>query len=243
MDSQPIQRLGVVVRGGAGDASGESSEAADEVSSFAGRIWLKSMQWSGAPCVKLRRPRSSSNSSSGRTKGSEFWYRAWVQGVSELHQYMPRALVITQARGEGLVSHGTRDWHDYRVFVPGFTVNLGAPAGVAARVQGLNRYYAVVFAGDGDSVRLIKARDEQRIVLASVAFRWQLDAPCDVVVEVEGDAIRARVGAGVGAAPGAGGRSSSVVLSARDPHYRCGGVGLVVTDGSVSADEVHIGPL
>jgi ADP-ribosylglycohydrolase len=242
MDSQPIQRLGVVVRGGAGDAPGKSGEAADETSSFAGRIWLKSMQWSGAPHVRLRRPRHSS-SSGGRPKGSEFWYRAWVQGVSELHQYMPRALVITQARGEGLVSHGTRDWHDYRVFVPGFIVNLGAPAGVAARVQGLNRYYAVVFADDGHCVRLIKARDEQRIVLASVAFGWQLDAPCDVVVEVEGEAIRARVGVGAGAAPGAGGSNSSVVLSARDPHYRCGGVGLVVTDGSVSADEVHIEPL
>lgn len=206
MDSQPIQRIGFVLKAVSG-------------SSFDGTIWLESMSWSGAPKMTIRRPES---------QPCDFWYRGWVNGVDSFHKRMTRSFVITQTRGEGIIIHGTREWTDYRAVVPRFRVNLGAPAGVAARVQGLNRYYSLVFV-KGSRVALVKALDEHRITLTSSAFDWSLDEEYDMVIEVEGERIRGRV--------------NDVELSATDSQYAGGGIGLTVTDGSISADLIHVEPL
>ncbi len=134
LDGQPIQKIGVVLT--APDARAD------------GTVWLDYLRWHGAPQVTLRRPKDP----------SEFWRRAWVNNVSFFSKNFVSAFRISQDRGSGLIMCGTREWTDYRVSSD-VTVHLGSSAGIAARVQGLRRYYALQLEADGKA-RLIKVRDE-----------------------------------------------------------------------------------
>ncbi|KAJ2965888.1 hypothetical protein NQ176_g10405 [Zarea fungicola] len=206
MESQPIEAIGIAI-----SAAGESA---------AGTIWLKSLGWSGAPQMTLMRPQ----------KGpSSFWDRSWVNGVDIWLEAMGVSVCIAQSKGEGIVSYGTREWTDYSLTASRLVIKIGGPSGVAIRVQGLNRYYALVFNEGKDSISLIKAKDEERIELARVNYEWKLDNEYQIALEAKEDMIRARVG------------TAEVV--ARDSEYLGGGLGLVVTDGSLSVDSIKIAPI
>lgn len=207
-DSHPIQSIGLAL------------SAVD--SDFTGKVELDSLGWTGVPCMTLKRPSD---------RSSQFWKRAWVSGVDAFHPWMKPSFCVVKNRGEGILIHGTREWTDYRVTVIGFTVQLGHLAGVAIRVRGLNRYYAIMFADNGKTLALIKALDEKRTVLASADFSWQLDQSYEVVVQAKGPHIVGRI-AGTG-----------IELTGEDDQYVGGGLGLVVTDGTVSADHIKVGPV
>lgn len=204
MDSQPIQKIGLRIRPSEG--------------TYNGTIWLESLRWNGVPNMILRQPFK---------KPCEFWHRAWVNGASNFHKGMGGSLVVAQTKGEGIVSCGTREWTDYRATARKFKINMGAPAGLAVRVQGLNRYYALFFVRGG-RIALVKAHDAERITLISTPFSWELDQEYDVEIQVHGDTIRGRIG--------------DTKMVATDSHYRGGGVGFVVTDGSIWANCVEIAP-
>lgn len=206
-DSQPIQSVGIALT---------SKEA-----TFTGKVILDSLGWTGVPRTVLQKPSSE--------RPGQFWMRAWVKGVDGLYPW--KKLTIIQNHGEGIIIQGTRDWTDYRVTAAGFTVQLGQPAGVAIRVRGLNRYYALVFDGDGNTVSLVKALDEKRLVLDSAKFRWQLDVEYEVVIQASGAHIVGKIG------------GTEVELAVEDDQYCGGGVGMIVTDGAVSAGPIKIEPL
>lgn len=138
---------------------------------------------------------------------------------------MDRSLYISQAKGEGIILYGTRDWDNYRVVVPNFTVILGAPCGMAVRAQGLNRYYSLAFV-KGDRVAIVKALDSERITLVSAELQWSLDVDYHLTIEVRGDIITAHVG--------------DISLTATDSQYTNGALGLIATDGSISTDEIRV---
>lgn len=208
MDSQPIQRIGIAIKNNGGE-------------SYGGTVRLDHLRWDGVPKMTLRKPSA---------RGSSFWHHAWVPGTNafQCHDMQLRSFSISQSKGEGIISHGTREWTDYRAHVPDFTISLGGPAGLAARVQGLNRYYALMFV-KGGRVALVKALDGERITLTSAAFDWGLDEEYAVTVEVDGDEIRGRVG--------------GVQLTTNDSQYRGGGVGLIITEGALLADSIDIRPV
>ncbi len=207
LDSQPIQQLGVALSVPEGYLKGS--------------LWLDSLCWSGAPHLSVKRPSDGPGS---------IWHRAWINGTDHFLTKGPFDIIhIGQDHGEGILTYGTREWTDYRVAVPRLTVHLGAPAGIAVRVQGLRRYYSLVFL-KGGRVALIKARDEDRIELASAPFDWKLDAMYSVSVTVQGNIINGFI---------TGGPS----LEATDETYAAGGVGLVTTNGAVSASQFDISPL
>lgn len=207
-DSQPIQSVGLALNAVEND--------------FTGKVIIDSLGWTGVPSMILKRPSD---------RSSQFWKRAWVNGVDASHTWMKPSFCIVNNRGEGILIHGTREWTDYRAIVTGFTVQLGQPAGVAIRVRGLNRYYAIMFSGHGKTVTLVKALDEQRIVMASGDLSWELDHSYEVAIQAEGPRIIGRV---VG---------TDIELTAEDDQYIGGGLGLIVTDGTVSADQIDIRPV
>jgi hypothetical protein len=100
-------------------------------------------------------------------------------------------------------------------------IKFGAPAGLAIRVQGINRYYAVTFTAD-KRINIVKARDAHRSILSSAAFPWELDCKYRVTLVAHGKIIVARVG--------------DTELRSVDGEYGRGGIGLIATDGCVSAD-------
>lgn len=209
LDSQPIQAIGIALR---------AKEA-----HFTGKIILDRLGWTGVPRMLLKKPSSAQ-------RPGRFWINAWVKGVDSFLPWRKLPFTVVQNRGEGILIHGTRDWTDYRVSVPAFSVGLGQPAGVAIRVRGLNRYYALLLSGNGTKVSLIKALDEQRIVLDSADFIWELDKEYELSISACGTRIEGSIG------------DSSVRLAADDDQYRGGGLGLVITNGTASAGPIKIEP-
>ena len=53
-------------------------------------------------------------------------------------------LRVTSSVGQGFIAQGTRDWRDYEVATT-VTPLLAEAWGLATRVQGRERYYALVF--------------------------------------------------------------------------------------------------
>ena len=213
LDNRPIQQIGVAIEAGAGRN---------------GTIWLNSLGWSEVPTLSLKRPPvPDAWKGTEHAEAINFWERSWVSSVDKFHSTMGRSFYIAQDRGEGTISHGTRDWTDYRAVVHGFVVNLGPRAGLAVRVQGLNRYYAVMFIRGGKIV-LVKAADEKGVELAAAEFAWNLDTKYELELSVVGTGIYAKVG--------------DVELRATDDAYTGGAVGLVITEGSLSADGIDIEP-
>ncbi|KAI1771050.1 ADP-ribosylation/Crystallin J1 [Hypoxylon cercidicola] len=212
LGAQPVQSVGVAI----------SNTLTRELN---GTIWLDSLRWDGTPKLALR----ATDGDDGHLR--ESCKLAFVNGA-DLFDISSGKFVVAQDEGEGIVSYGTREWTDYRAALKKFRINIGAPAGVAVRVRGLNQYYALRFLAEthGNRVALSKALDEQRIDLASAPFDWQFDTPYDITLEVEGDRILARVG-------------DEVELSASDAQYPGGGIGLIATDGSLLVEGIEIGPL
>lgn len=209
-DSQPIQAIGVALRA--------------KITNFTGKVVLDSLGWTGVPRMVLDKPSST-------TDAGHFWMKAWVKGVDSFFSWRKSPFTIVQNRGEGILIHGTRDWTDYRVTVTAFTVGLGETAGVAIRVRGLNRYYAILLAGNGTTVLLVKALDEKRIVLASAEFVWELDKEYDISIQASGNKIEGRIGGSV------------IKLAGVDDQYSGGGLGLVITNGTASAGPINIEPV
>jgi ADP-ribosylglycohydrolase len=206
LDGQPIQQIGVCLT-----AHGARAD---------GTVWLEYLGWSGAPRLILRRPK----------EPSAFWRKSWINNVSLFSKNFASAFRISQDRGTGIIIHGTREWTDYRVS-SAVIVHLGASAGLAARVQGLRRYYALLLEAP-DRVRLVKMRDDVRIVLAEAPCRWTLEKEVALELQVRGATI-------VGTVDG------SIVLRATDisaTPFENGGVGLVITEGALSTDQIAIEP-
>lgn len=213
--NRPIQQIGVAA-------------PSDILNLLDGTVWLKSLGWQGVPTMTLKRPPVPAELMGTENSGSvSMWEKSWVSSVDKFHSTMGPSFCIEQDRGEGIISHGTRDWTDYEAVAHDFVVNLGAPAGLAVRVQGLNRYYAVMLLRGG-KVAIIKAADEERIELAVARFDWEIDKKYQLTLGIKRPEIHAKVG--------------NVELKVSDAAYGGGAVGLVVTAGSISADCIDVKP-
>ncbi|WP_245319360.1 hypothetical protein [Consotaella salsifontis] len=180
---------------------------------------LDYLRWEGSPALTLKRPEGN----------GEFWRKAWVNGVSFFSKNFPTSFRISQSSGEGIVIHGTRDWTDYRVSTE-LRVHLANHAGVALRVQGLTRYYAVRFTRQ-NRLEIVRVRDQRTEVLAEKEFPFVMEEAIPVAASVTGRTIRATVG--------------GVVIEAMDDSadaIACGGIGLLVHEGALSTDSVTVAP-
>ncbi|PSN72604.1 ADP-ribosylglycohydrolase [Corynespora cassiicola Philippines] len=213
LQNQPIQKLGLAI------------SHTNSSSPFSGSLHLTRLSWSGTPHLTLTRPAPSLGP-------AKFWQRAWVSSVDKVHTRMGPSFYLAHDRGEGVFTQGTREWCDYRVVVSGFMVNLGGPVGVVVRMRGLMRWYGVWVRRDGQGkgwVEVVKARDEERRVLASAEVEWELDVAMEVEVKAEGEKIWGKV--------------MGVEVEGVDVEYQGGAAGFVVTEGSVSADSVKVAPV
>lgn len=184
-----------------------------------GTFYLDYLDWNGEPDVVLARPPGNGT----------MWRRAWVDAVDSFDPRSPDAYRIVQNSGTGLLSQGTVEWRNYRAESP-IAINLARSAGLAVRVQGLRRYYALVLCDDGFA-RLVKARDTIT-VLAEQAFSWETFQTYDLAVELEGNTITAWID----------GVEQFSVEDRIDP-LSGGGVALLVEEGCLCSDVVRVLPL
>jgi len=188
-----------------------------------GTVYLDYLTWDGAPDVVLTRPAGDGT----------MWRRAWVNGVDEYSPRYPETYRLVQNTGTGLLMQGTREWTDYRVTAD-VTPHMVKAAGIAARVQGLRRYYALLLCHDGadghPKARLVRALDGNA-VLAETDFSWAFDETHELSIEVAGTHLRAWIG----------GEPLFDVDDADCP-LTAGGIALVCAEGRTATDAVTVRP-
>ena len=184
--------------------------------SAGGAVYLDYLAWDGTPNMTFRRP---------PFEGT-MWRRAWVDATDHFGDRWPEAFRISQDEGRGLLITGTREWTDCQVAAT-ITPHLAAAWGLAARVQGLRRYYALLLRHD-DKLQLVRVL-EGETVLAETGFPWSYDCAYTLRLQVEGDRIRAWV-------------DGELALEARDGALGGGGIALVCEEGRIATEEVMIGP-
>ena len=203
MDNRPIAEIGL------------------EVSSptrGAGCVYLDFLAWHGAPRTTLARP----------TGGGMMWRRAWVDAVDRFEAEKPEVFHVRHESGTGLLIQGTADWVDYSAQVR-VTPGDAQRVGLAVRVQGLRRYYALVLDRD-NTASLIKAADDGRI-LASRQWNWTTGTTYRLTLAIEGGILRGWI-------------DDALALETENPDdvLGGGGVALLCADGAMSHSGVSIEP-
>ena len=128
-----------------------------------------------------------------------------------------------------MLINGTREWRDYRV-TSTITVAMFRSGGIAARVQGLKRFYAFEMVHPG-ILRLTKHLDGEQ-VLAEIPFDWAIWHPYTLALAVAGPRLRAYI-------------DHQCVFDLVDPQLPllCGGIALVVNEGHMASHAVRVEPV
>ncbi len=179
-----------------------------------GALYLDFLTWDGPPDAIL-----------GHTKGT-LWKRAWVDAVDHFETHGDPFRLI-QDEGVGMVMQGTREWTDYRV-TASLRPHMVASFGLAARVQGLKRYYALTITRE-NRITLCKMLNEET-VLASSPMDWIPGKEVELCLQVEGNRIRAE-------------RDGEMLFDeedAEDP-LTSGGIGILCAEGRVAVAAIHVG--
>ncbi len=186
----------------------------------AGDLHLDSLSWQGEPDFVSAR-------SNPRKHPQSMLRRSWVNGVDEFVA-MPwvEGYRLVQNEGRGLLIQGTRDWRDVTVSADVLS-HMATSSGVAVRVQGMRRFYALQLHRDGEA-RIVKVVGGET-VLARCRFDWEFGETYELTLAVKGDTLKASV-------------NGDNLLQATDAELGCGGMALVIEEGSTATRRVQVTP-
>ncbi len=191
--------------------------SSDEATS--GTVYLDYLTWEGAPDVELRRP----------AEGGTMWHRAWVNGVDRFEPHWPEPYRLIQNQGRGLLIQGTREWTDYQVHAA-ITPHMIAQVGLAARVQGMRRYYALLLGKNGKA-RLVRELDGEK-VLAETDFLCVPAVNYRLSLRVRGNRLQASVDG-----------ETLFDIEDDEPLLNGGAVALICEEGCMASDGVRVQPV
>jgi ADP-ribosylglycohydrolase len=202
----PIAAVGIELSstGGAGGSSGT--------------VYLDYLTWDGAPNTVLARPEGD----------GIMWRRAWIDGVDQYEARWWEAYRLAQNSGRGLLIQGSGDWTDYTVSST-ITLHMADAAGLAARVGGMRRYYALLLRRNGKA-QLVKALDGDKI-LAETDIAWEFGETHDFALTLKGTQIAAALDG-----------KTIFTVDDTDRPLTGGGIALVVEEGRIMSDAVAIAP-
>jgi ADP-ribosylglycohydrolase len=181
-----------------------------------GRIYVDHVDWSGTPTTVFRRP----------DVAGKMWRRAWINAVDQVDSRSTSAFHLSQNRGTGLFIQGSRDWQNYTVKAA-ITSDPAKSFGLAARVQGLTRYYALVL-GPNQALRLLRNYDSVEL-LAEVPFTWHWHQRYHFTLQAVGTSV-------------SGSLNGNELIRHNDPEtpLRDGGIALICEEGLIMTDEVSV---
>jgi ADP-ribosylglycohydrolase len=181
-----------------------------------GRLYIDYIDWSGTPTTSFRRPDAS----------GKMWLRSWIDAFDNVGTRWPSAFHLSQNRGTGLFIQGSRDWQDYSARAA-IASDPAKSFGLAARVQGLTRYYALIL-GPGQVLRLMRNYDSLE-VLAEVPYDWSWSRGYHFDLKVTGTTL-------------VGSINGTELIRYNDSNSRLlnGGIALVCEEGLIMTDEVGI---
>ncbi len=182
-----------------------------------GAVYLDRMDWKGTPNCTFTRP----------AEAGKAWRVSWISSCSESISFA-EPLRLVHNHGIGMLSQGG-DWEDLRAESE-LTPHMAEEAGLAVRVQGLERYYALKLV-KGDRLVLVKRWYGADQVLAGINFPWQFGEPVSLTLEVRGQRLSASA-------------DGKPVLEAEDTQnpLTWGGVGLLVCEGRLGSPGIRIQP-
>ncbi len=201
----PIAQVGIEIE------AGEYAE---------GALYLDTLTWDGAPDYSLALPQGS----------AALWKQAWVQAVDMLRGYPAQAgLDVIQNHGRGLLIQGTRDWTNVQVEAV-IRPHLMKSGGIAIRVQGLQRFYALLLKTPGE-VQLVKIFDGDETVLATAPLEWEIERDYPLRLTAFDNRLRALVG-------------DRLLLEAEDAAAPLldGAMALIIEDGYLRASSIAVKP-
>lgn len=184
-----------------------------------GVIYLDYVTWDGAPRAELGPPVGNGTA----------WQHAWVNAATHCEFGIGySALRIDQESGTGLLIQGTRDWRDYAAQAR-VTPRTARCAGIAIRVQGMQRYYALLLCPE-NKLRLVK-QYYGATVLADADFTWAFGETIELSLAAEGKRLTASA-------------NGQEMFSVEDSTQTLdgGAFALVVEEGCVDSSAVRIGP-
>ncbi len=185
-----------------------------------GTIYLDYLTWDGTPNTVFKQP----------VAGGTMWQRAWVKGVDSSHdKYWPEAYRVIQNEGTGLLTLGCRDWTNYSISAT-IMPHMVRAFGISARVQGLQRYYALLLTNDGKA-RLVKALDGVKI-FAETEFSWQQENEYVFQLDAQSRRLIGRI-------------NGQILFDVEDTEepLECGGIAYVCCEGCMSSENLSISPL
>lgn len=183
-----------------------------------GKVYLDYLTWVGPPKVTFIRP----------DHNGTCWRKTWVKGVDYFFDWAPESFRLAQNEGRGLLIQGGRDWVDYAVQAD-ITPHMVRAAGLAARVQGMQRYYGLLLTGN-NQVRLVKMFDGE-CVLAETNFKWHFGQTYLLKLEVNGGYLRAFI-------------DHKLLFAVTDPEpFQSGSIALVCEEGCSTTERVKVSPL
>lgn len=181
-----------------------------------GTVILDYMTWDGVPDITFARPPHKGN----------FWRKMWVNGVDHFES-SGEPFRLIQDSGTGLLLTGTREWNNYTVSSV-ITPHMVKSCGLAARVQGMRRYYALILGKDGKA-RLVKALDGNN-TLAEAACTLEFGRSYALSLTVTGSRIRANL-------------DGTILFEVNDGDLASGGIALVCEEGRMATDAVSVKPV
>ena len=191
-----------------------------EASAYAhGALYLDYLTWDGAPDFSLDFPQGS----------AALWRQAWVQAVDGLRGFSDRSgLGVIQNHGRGMLIQGTRDWTDTRMEAV-IRPHLMKSGGIAVRVQGLQRFYALLLKTPGE-VQLVKFFDGLEVVLAAAPLPWEIEHDYPLSLSAHGSRVR--------------GQAGDLLLEADDAADPLldGAIALVIEEGYLEASGMQVTP-
>lgn len=183
------------------------------------RLDLDRLTWTGTPTLTFEAPDPCHH--------LRPWLRMFVHNLEEPGWGRASVGSLIKNRGRGLLHVGAREWRDYRVTCT-LTPMVATEFGIAARVQGLTRHYALVLR-PGNRLLLVR-RDHEETLLAETRFDWTLRTPYELALEIRGSSITGSI-------------DGTRQIEAEDTALAEGSLGIVISNGRVNASPLRIAPL
>ena len=154
------------------------------------------------------------------------WRNNWVKATDHWDIHWKEAFHISNNNGRGMIITGTNDWKNYTVSSK-ITFHLMTSGGIAARVQGLRRYYSLEVSQQ-NKIRLVKMFEGINI-LEEKDFAVQLHKEYLFSLSVKDNFIRGLV-------------DGILILEYNDDSnmFQNGGIGLVIENGTLSTNEILV---
>ena len=196
----------------------------DEANS--GSLILNYLTFTGEPNCKFSKPNHIGKHKRGvKFSNAKMWKASWVDALDKWDSG-ERTFRVCKDSGRGMLITGTDLWKNYKV-TSDIAIQRVKTGGLAARVQGLNRYYGLVI-NASNKLQLIKVINEPK-VLKEIDFDLEYYKDYKLSLKVEDNKL-------------SGYLDNKVVLEFTDSSdvLENGAMGLIVEDGTMVTDEVIV---